>query len=115
MDDAKDSKVTDITVEILKDIRDGVRQTNTRLDQTNARLDQMGEELNARLDQTNSRLDQTNSRLDGLRQDVEEGFRLLDTRIDNILMGEHGKEHDDLRRRVGRIEEHLGFSGKKPD
>ena len=30
---------SDIAVEILKDIRDGVRQTNERLDATNERLD----------------------------------------------------------------------------
>jgi hypothetical protein len=29
----------DLTVEILKDIRDGVRTTNTRIDETNTRLD----------------------------------------------------------------------------
>ena len=119
MDGTQDSKTSDVTVEILRDIRDGVKQTNARLDQTNARLDRMGEELNARLDQMgeelNTRLDRTNTRLDGLRQDVGEGFRMVDQRIDNILLGEHGKEHDELRRRVSHIEEHLGFSGKKPD
>lgn len=115
MNDTTDSKTSDITVEILRDIRDGVRQTNVR-------LDRMGEELNTRLDKTNARLDKTNARLDqtndglaGLRQEVEEGFRLMDQRFDNFLMGEHGKEHDELRRRVSHIEEHLGFSGKKPD
>lgn len=126
MDGTRDSKTSDITVEILRDIRDGVKQTNVRLDrmgeglnqrldQTNARLDQMGEELNTRLDRTNARLDQTNDGLAGLRQEVEEGFRLMDQRFDNFLLGEHGKEHDELRRRVSHIEEHLGFSGKKPD
>lgn len=37
---------SDLTIEILKSIRDGVRDTNARIDETNARLDQ----TNARLD-----------------------------------------------------------------
>ncbi|MCA9596717.1 MAG: hypothetical protein KC776_25545 [Myxococcales bacterium] len=50
----------DITIEILKSIRDEVRQTNSRLDEvrdelsgriseTNVRLDEMREELSARI------------------------------------------------------------------
>jgi chromosome segregation ATPase len=85
--------VSDLTTELLKQIRDGVHETNVRLDQTNARLDQTRSELtqkldqtrvdllekldetrielsgridqtNVRIDQTNDRLDQTNDRLD---------------------------------------------------
>ncbi len=48
-----------LTIEILKEIRDEIRKTNARLDQTNARLDQ-----------TNSRLDQTNVRLDQSREEL---------------------------------------------
>jgi hypothetical protein len=44
---------TDITVEILKDIRDEVRmtrtETNARIDETNQRLDTMREELSRRI------------------------------------------------------------------
>src|SRR5262245_53447085 len=50
----------DLTVKILREIRDEIRSTNHRLDQTNHRLEQ----TNHRLDQTNHRLDQTNERLD---------------------------------------------------
>lgn len=46
----------DLTIEILKSIRDETRQTNSRLDQTN------------------SRLDQTNSRLEELRSEVSTQF-----------------------------------------
>ena len=35
----------DPTLEVLKSIRDEVRQTNARLDQTNGRLDQTNERL----------------------------------------------------------------------
>jgi predicted nucleic acid-binding Zn-ribbon protein len=54
---------SDLTIEILKDIRGEVRQTNARLDQTNARLDQ-----------TNARLVLTNER-------VESGFADVSRRI----------------------------------
>jgi phage shock protein A len=47
---------TDLTVTILREIRDGIRQTNERLDQTRA-------ELSARIEQTNERLDQTREEL----------------------------------------------------
>jgi predicted nucleic acid-binding Zn-ribbon protein len=45
-------KPENVTVRVLKEIRDAVRETNGRLDQTNARLDQ----TNARLDQTREEL-----------------------------------------------------------
>jgi uncharacterized coiled-coil DUF342 family protein len=50
---------TNVTIEILKSIRDEVRSTNARLDQTNGRLDQ-----------TNARLDQTNGRLESMREEL---------------------------------------------
>jgi hypothetical protein len=56
---------TDLTIEILKDIRDGVRGTNTRIDATNARIDETNARLDARIDETNVRLD---TGLAGLRK-----------------------------------------------
>ena len=40
---------SDITVEILKDIRDGIRSTNQRLDASNNRLDSVESTLTTRL------------------------------------------------------------------
>ena len=40
---------SDATIEILKDIRDGIRQTNARLDLTNQRLDGVESTINHRL------------------------------------------------------------------
>ena len=51
---------TDITIEILKDIRDGVRSTNARIDSTNARLDT----TNARLEQMRTDLSERIDRLE---------------------------------------------------
>ncbi len=57
---------TDLTTEILKQIRDGIEELrqdfNRRLDQTNERLDQ----TNKRLDQNNSRLGRVERGLDDL-------------------------------------------------
>jgi FtsZ-binding cell division protein ZapB len=92
----------DLTIELLKQIRDGVYETNTRLDQTNARLDQ----TNARLDRTRTefleRLDQTNGRLERLEGQVAEGLgymRMLAER-DERLAGDVA----DLRHRVEALE-----------
>ncbi len=59
---------TDLTVHILREIRDEIRNTNSRLDQTNSRLDQ-----------ANSRLDQTISRLEEVRSELAP--RLVETEI----------------------------------
>jgi chromosome segregation ATPase len=56
---------SDLTIEILKGIRDEVRTTNVRLD--TLRVD-----LTARIDETNARLDTTNTRLGGLERRVTE-------------------------------------------
>jgi predicted phage gp36 major capsid-like protein len=53
--------MSDLTVEILKDIRDGVRQTNQKLEETKREL---RDEIRA----TNERLDTTNERLDRLER-----------------------------------------------
>lgn len=39
----------DVTIEILKGIRDEVKQTNARLEQTNTRIDAMRNELSHRI------------------------------------------------------------------
>lgn len=114
----------DLTVEILKQIRDGIGQTNARLDQTNVRLDQMREELLARIDQTNGRLDGTNARLDGTHTRLDQHERLLvrlvdesqvhtrtlvrlisevegtNRRVDHVLTGPMGQ---DVREHTARI------------
>ena len=51
---------TDLTIEILKGIRDEVRGVREEVHDLRA-------EMNERIDRTNERLDQTNERLDGLR------------------------------------------------
>jgi archaellum component FlaC len=76
-----DAEVRDITVEILRSIRDevaGLRlETREGLGQVNRRLD----ETNSRLDETNSRLGHLESRFDNLQaceRGIEELRRALD-------------------------------------
>ena len=56
MPSKRDSSVTDLTVQILGEIRDEARNTNVRLDGTNARLDGLTE------------------RVDGLQLEMRQGF-----------------------------------------
>jgi chromosome segregation ATPase len=58
----------DLAIEILKGIRDEIRQTNARLDQTNTRLDQ-----------TNTRLDALTTRIDGLEEGL--GRRITESEL----------------------------------
>ncbi len=57
----------DITIEILKEIRDGIRQTNVRLDETRSelseRIDLTRTELSGRMDQLQRRQTETEVRL----------------------------------------------------
>src|SRR5512139_1202970 len=72
--------MADLTIEVLKEIRNEVRATNQRLDQTIGQLGRTNERLDQtveRLDQTVERLDQTVERLDRLeRRQVETEVRL---------------------------------------
>jgi uncharacterized coiled-coil DUF342 family protein len=96
----------DLTVELLKQIRDGVHATRTdlveRLDLIGGKLDQ----TNARLDQTNARLDQTNSRLGRLEGSVAELVGHVSTLAD--LDRNRGSAVEDLRRRVEALETRVG-------
>jgi hypothetical protein len=67
--------MTDLTTQILVEIRDELRSLNGRVDQTNDRIDQ-----------TNGRLDQTIHRLDRLeRRQVE-----AEVRISTEIVAVHG-------------------------
>ncbi len=47
---------SDLTVEILREIRDQTRETNARLDQTNVRIDQTADRLDSRMDELGRRI-----------------------------------------------------------
>jgi hypothetical protein len=82
---------TDITIEILKDIREEIRQTNTRLDGTNERIDSVREELSRRIVESEIRTSTAITALAGTVSDMTD-----------VLRASH-----DLRPRVERCEQDI--------
>ena len=68
---------SDLTIQVLREIRDEIRLTNGRLDQTNGQLDQ----TNGRLDRMNGKLDLTNERLEKLEKRQAQGEIRLSTEM----------------------------------
>jgi chromosome segregation ATPase len=104
---------TDLTIEILKSIRDEVRATNSRLDTTISRIETLRADTNARFDETNQRLDRLERRrtetevrlsteLVAVVGAVREVRDLL--RADRVLQG----RVDDHERRIVAIETRVG-------
>jgi hypothetical protein len=77
-------KSVDLTVHILREIRDELRTgftaVNDRLDQTNARLDR----TNARLDRTNARLENIRDMAGSAIGTWTRGVRKLEGRVDRL-------------------------------
>jgi len=98
----------DLTLQVLRQIRDGVKATR--------------EEVSRRIDETNTRLDATNQRLDTANQCLDETNRRLvesETRPASAILGMKGaldevrdflKGQSDLRPRVERLERHVGIA-----
>ena len=104
---------TDLTIEILKDIRDEIRGTNARIDDTNSRVDSLREDTNARFDETNTRL----ARLERRQIDADMRVATLLTSVANsiddvrVMFREDRAVRgrvDDLDRRVGALERRGG-------
>jgi cob(I)alamin adenosyltransferase len=105
---------SDITVEILKQIRDGITSMHGDF---NERLDHLRGDFNERLDATNERLDGTNGRLER----VEQGLLDLGQFMRQIALDQsrHERFHtqhvdllerdvDDLKDRVAKLEKRRG-------
>jgi chromosome segregation ATPase len=98
---------TDLTIEILKGIRDEIRQTNQRLDQTNEHLDQTNERLDQRFDLLSRRLVESETRtataLVDLAGAVREVKQLLSDRLDLR------DRVDRCESEISRLKEHVGL------
>ena len=92
----------DLTVEILKDIRTSVRETNVRLDQMNAnlgaRIDKTNADLGARIDETNRRIVESEIRTATAITELAGSVR----DVASLLRGQH-----DLRPRLERCESEI--------
>jgi hypothetical protein len=72
--------VTELTIEILKSIRDEVKETNGRLDQTNAQLESMQAELSRRIVESETRTATAITDLAGTVRDMTAVLRAGDPR-----------------------------------
>jgi hypothetical protein len=87
----------DITVQILRDIRDEIRGTNERLDRFEQRVDARFDGVDARFDRIELRVELVDSRLVGVEQGIAD-LRRDFTRLSPIGDG------DALVKRVSRCE-----------
>lgn len=94
---------SDITIAILRDIRDGIGHLSDQAEQTNQRLDQ-----------TNQRLDQTNQRLDRVEQGLSDlGKFMRQIALDQARHERFHAHHvdvletdvTDLKQRVEKLEQ----------
>lgn len=98
-----------LTLEILRQIRDEARATNERLDATNERLDATTERLDARLDNLTEAMVRGFTLVNDRLGQVHDRFGDVNERLDALLLGSHRDEHHDLRERIERIEAWVGL------
>lgn len=90
--------VKDLTVPILRSIRDELRLLGGRVDKTNDRLDK----TNERLEKTNERIDETNRRLAHSEIRLATQMAQLAGNINDLT--QHLKQQHTLRPRVEKCE-----------
>jgi len=97
---------TDLTIEILKDIRDEVRKTNERVDTTNERLDELRTDLVDRIERVERRQTETEVRL--ATELVAVGGAVREVR--DLLREDRGLRDrvDDHERRLSAVERRTG-------
>jgi hypothetical protein len=80
---------SDLTVAVLREIRDEIRTTNSKLDATRV-------ELTAKIDETNVRLDGVNSRLEIVETTLKDlaGQQLMLTRYIKNVVDRHDTDID---------------------
>jgi uncharacterized protein YPO0396 len=97
---------TDLTIELLKSIRDEAHQTNERIDQTNARLDELRTDLVDRIERVERRQTETEVRL--ASELVAVGGAVREVR--DLLREDHALRDrvDDHERRLTAVERRTG-------
>src|SRR5438093_7893419 len=91
-------KGIDVTVEVLREIRDAVGQTNVR-------LEAVGRDLGQRIDETNRRVDETNKRI--VESELRTATALTDLagtirEMTSLLRAQH-----DMRPRLEKCEQEI--------
>jgi chromosome segregation ATPase len=100
---------TDLTIEVLKEIRNSVRELGTQVEGTNRRLDALREDTNARFEGVSQQFEGVNERLDTLSRRVVESEVRTSTAIADLAgtvreMTSFLRAANDLRPRVERCE-----------
>src|SRR5438270_131030 len=105
----------DLTIAILREIRDEIRKTNERLGSTNERLDATNERLDRvvheQIRHATAIVDLERKTSEGFQRTAE-GFdaliheiRTLNGRLDSVLIGPMGNQVRDHEDRIKRLEE----------
>ena len=97
---------SDITIEILKEIRDATRGTTLQVEKTNARLDSMETVLTQRIDVLTEHVDGVSHRLDLVETailDLAEQNRFI-VRYTKAL----AERHADVEPRLSALEDRVG-------
>jgi hypothetical protein len=97
---------TDLTIEILKGIRDEVRSTNSHLDETNGRLDALRDSTEGRFDRLDRRQAETEVRLSTELVAVVGAVREVRDLLREDLAVQ--SRIDDHERRIAAIETRVG-------
>ena len=103
------TSTADLTIQILREIRDGVRATNERLDGLIGRVDGLNvrvDTLNERVDGLSGRVDQTNERLDLVEKtlaDMAGQFVFISRYVQNSVKRQDARI-ESLETRVEKIE-----------
>jgi hypothetical protein len=93
---------SDVTVAILREIRDEIRGSNVRLDAVRV-------ELKAEIQETNQRLIGVETRLAAVEETLKDlaAQQLMLTRYVKNVVDRHEQSIDDLRERLARLETRL--------
>lgn len=87
---------SEITLSVLREIRDAVIATNVNL---SARIDNLEQRLSSRIDGLWTRVDETNARLSVVEHVVRDAAEQI------VFLGRYSKNAiEDLRERVSRLE-----------
>ncbi len=92
MDAPTEQSQDSLTIQVLKQIRDEIRSTNSRLDDTNRRLEQGLGELKQEIVE--------------LRAETRRGFMLINARFEN-LRDRAGERDRELEKRVASLEDRV--------
>jgi uncharacterized coiled-coil DUF342 family protein len=94
---------SDLTHAILREIRDAVQTTNSRLDETNVELRTVKTELIELKGEVRERLDIANERLAVVEHTVKDAAGQI-VMLARYVKNKHETAIDDLRERVTRLE-----------